>query len=92
MANPRRVPPAAGPVTLVSLQLHVPFTSLRWWQSYFERMRINFNQVAFVPALVFPTSEQKPAEERGKQRVTGAERTYEAPSCRRRKFANSRCD
>lgn len=44
-------------------------------------MRINLNQVAFVPALVFPTGEQKPAEERGKQRVTGAERTYEAPSC-----------
>lgn len=51
--------PQWRPVTLVSLQLCLPFPSLPLRQSYFEGMGINFDHAEFEPVRVFPRSEQK---------------------------------
>ena len=54
--------PQSCPASLGSLQLHIPFTSSCFWESYFETMGINFNHTEAVPVIVFPSREKKHKE------------------------------
>lgn len=70
--------PQSCPVTLVSLQLYLLFTSLHLRQSYFERTGIDFSHVEFLPVPVFPNSEQqhteKPSEAACRKALSGCTR------------------